>query len=146
MKTTVAADDLFILSCELTSDIQTQTASISSSLQLSYWTNTANEQISISYSKKQIQIQCSDIFSRSFQYSYDKHLLTCYKDVDSPNTVSSFHKVPHSYVGFHFCSIQDCAPYLNHVKDKNIFIALNTIVSLGIISHQKKKLYYQYRQ
>lgn len=59
--------------------------------------------------------------------------------MDSPNTVSSFHKVLHSYVGFHFCSIQDCAPYLNHIKDRSIFIALNTILNLGKISHQNEK-------
>ena len=57
----------------------------------------------------------------SFNIHMTKYLLTCYKDVDSPNTVSSFHKVPHSYEGFHFYSIQDCAPYLNRVKEIHIY-------------------------
>lgn len=68
---------------------------------------------------KRIQIQSSEVFWSSI---ITWHLLTCYKDVGSPKSVSSFHKAPHSYAVFHFYSIRDCVPYLKKkVKVTNVY-------------------------
>lgn len=111
-----------------------QIASISFKLQLSYIPDTP-----VDLQSKRIQIQSSEVFWSSI---VTWHLLTCYKDVGSPKSVSSFHKAPHSYVEFHFYSIRDCVPYLKKkkkVKVTNMCIDLSIIFNLGEILDQKEK-------